>query len=78
MINDQQLMMNSFQNAMAKMAVLGHDPRKLIDCSEAVPIPVPPVKKPTTYPAQKSFKDIEQACPKPFPRLATDRKHLLI
>lgn len=57
---------------MKKMAILGHNRAKLIDCSEAVPIPVPPVKKPTTYPAQKSFADIQQTCPKPFPRLGTD------
>lgn len=56
------------------MAIIGHDRKTLVDCSEAVPEPQPPVKKPTTYPAQKSFRDIQQVCPIPFPSLATDRK----
>ncbi|THH04293.1 hypothetical protein EW145_g5632 [Phellinidium pouzarii] len=72
MIDNQSLMMNSFKTSMAKMAVLGHDPKKLIDCSEAIPTPKPPVGKRTTYPATKSFKDIQQVCKKPFPVLATD------
>ena len=63
---------------MKKMAVLGHNPADLIDCSEAVPQPVPPVDKPTTYPAQKSFADIEQACPSPFPSLSTDRMSISV
>ena len=57
------------------MAILGHDRRKLIDCSEAIPQPEPAVKKPTTYPATKSFKDVEQVCRKPFPVLKTDREY---
>ena len=59
---------------MSKMAILGHNRADLFDCSEAIPDPLPPVDKATTYPAQKSFKDIQQVCPKPFPSLATDRK----
>ena len=57
---------------MKKMAVLGHNPADLIDCSEAVPIPVPPVNKATTYPAQKSIADVQQSCSSPFPSLDTD------
>ena len=57
---------------MAKMAILGHNAADLIDCSEAVPEPVAPVGKDTTYPAQKSFADVEQSCSSPFPTLATD------
>ena len=60
---------------MSKMAILGHNRKNLIDCSEAVPIPVPPVKKPTTFPATKSIKDVEQVCPKKFPTLSTDREY---
>ena len=41
-------MMSNFQSAMAKLAVTGQNVRKLIDCSEAVPIPLPPVAKPAT------------------------------
>ena len=60
---------------MSKMAIIGHKRSDLFDCSEAIPEPQPPVKKPTTYPAEKSFKDIQQACPKPFPVLKTDREY---
>ncbi|KAH8107483.1 manganese peroxidase 1 [Phellopilus nigrolimitatus] len=72
MINNQQLMMNGFKTSMAKMAITGHNANKLIDCSEAVPVPKPPVKKATTYPATQSFKDVQQVCHKPFPVLSTD------
>ena len=57
---------------MKKMAVLSHNPMDLIDCSEAVPIPVPPVNKAMTYPVQKSFTDVQQSCSSPFPSLDTD------
>ncbi|EJC97780.1 manganese peroxidase 1 [Fomitiporia mediterranea MF3/22] len=73
MINNQQKMMNAFQTSMSKMAILGHDRRGLYDCSEAVPVPKPPVKKPATFPATKNIKDVEQVCRKPFPTLSTDR-----
>ena len=63
---------------MSKMAILGHDRRKLIDCSEAVPQPKPAVKQHTTFPATKSFKDVEQVCRKPFPSLKTDRELLFL
>ena len=59
---------------MAKLAVTGHDASKLIDCSEAVPIPKPPVGKATTFPAGTGPKLVQQSCPKPFPVLKTDRK----
>lgn len=78
MIDNQNYMMQAFADAMAKMAVIGHDKSTLIDCSEAVPDPQPPVNKATTYPAQKSFADIEQVCPSPFPSLATDREYPLL
>ncbi|KIJ46493.1 class II peroxidase [Sphaerobolus stellatus SS14] len=71
-INEQEKMANAFQAAMAKLAVVGQDSSKFIDCSEVVPIPVPAVRKPTTFPATKTKKDIQQACPLPFPNLATD------
>lgn len=59
------------------MAIIGHNKADLIDCSEAVPFPQAPDGKATTYPAQKSFADIQQTCPSPFPSLATDRKDIL-
>lgn len=48
MVNNQQLMMSNFQSAMAKLAVVGHDPNELIDCSEVVPQATPPVAKAAT------------------------------
>ena len=74
MVDNQRLMMSNFQSAMSKLAVVGHDPNRLIDCSDVIPEPVPPVKKPATFPAGTSRRDLQQACPLPFPILATDRK----
>lgn len=66
--------MSSFKSAMAKLAVVGQNKAKLIDCSEAVPNPLPPVNKATTFPAGTSHKDLQQACLLPFPSLAVDGK----
>ncbi|KAJ3768702.1 manganese peroxidase [Lentinula raphanica] len=73
MINQEALMAARFKAAMAKMAVIGHNPRDLVDCSAVVPKPVPALNKPATFPATKSFADIQKACPLPFPSLTTDR-----
>lgn len=59
---------------MAKLAVTGQDTYNLVDCSEAVPVPQPAVKKATTFPAGTGPKDVQQSCKKPFPSLKTDRK----
>ncbi len=59
---------------MAKLAVTGHDASKLIDCSEAVPIPQPAVKKAATFPAGTGPQLVQQTCPQAFPVLKTDRK----
>lgn len=73
MVNDQQLMMANFQSAMAKLAVVGHNPDNLIDCSDVIPDPLPPVSKPATFPAGTSPEDVQQACAAtPFPTLQTD------
>ncbi|KAE9394242.1 manganese peroxidase [Gymnopus androsaceus JB14] len=72
MINQEELMAAKFKAAMSKMAIIGHNREDLIDCSAVVPKPVPALRKPATYPATKSFKDIQQACPSPFPSLSTD------
>ncbi|KAJ3759576.1 manganese peroxidase [Lentinula raphanica] len=73
MINQEALMAARFKAAMAKMAVIGHNPNDLVDCSAVVPKPVPALNKPATFPATKSFADVQQACPSPFPSLTTDR-----
>jgi cytochrome c peroxidase len=73
--NNQPLMASSFKAAMEKLALVGQSTSSMIDCSEAVPVPLPAVKKPATLPAGKSMSDIEQACATaPFPTLATDRE----
>ncbi|KIJ26750.1 class II peroxidase, partial [Sphaerobolus stellatus SS14] len=73
-INEQELMQNAFIEAVDKMSRIGlAHPEDLIDCSVVVPQPVAKVTKPATYPATKSFKDIQQAClASPFPSLASD------
>lgn len=59
---------------MAKLAVVGQDTSKLIDCSEAVPIPPPAVGKPATFPAGTGPQLLQLSCNAPFPSLATDRE----
>jgi len=72
LVNNQELMSSNFRAAMAKLAVTGHDTRKLIDCSEAVPIPQPAVKKPATFPAGTNRGLVQQTCPQAFPVLKAD------
>jgi len=72
-VNNQALMTSSFKAAMQKLALVGQNAAKMIDCSEAVPAALPAVNKPATFPAGKSIADVEQACAAtPFPTLATD------
>ena len=47
-LDNQRLMQSNFKSAMAKLAVTGQNVRKLVDCSDVVPIPKPPVAKPAT------------------------------
>ena len=62
----------AFRAAMAKMAILGQDRRKLIDCSDVIPIPKPATNKPH-LPAGFKQRDIEQACIfSPFPTLTAE------
>jgi cytochrome c peroxidase len=37
--NDQTGMVNAFKDAMAKLAVVGQDTSKMIDCSAVIPKP---------------------------------------
>lgn len=62
-------MVKSFENAMSKMTVIGQDPRRLVDCSEVIPVPSRQVDAPH-LPAGKTLRDIQASCPEiPFPRL---------
>ncbi|KAF7354119.1 Manganese peroxidase [Mycena venus] len=72
-VNQQELMAASFKAAMAKLAVLGHNPKNLIDCSDVVPPTVKTPVKPASFPATKSKKDLELTCLiLPFPSLTTN------
>ncbi|PSR85708.1 hypothetical protein PHLCEN_2v5355 [Hermanssonia centrifuga] len=71
-VNEQELMASAFKAAMAKLAVLGHDTRTLINCTEVVPPPTPAVDKPASFPATKSAADLELTCKSKFPTLTTD------
>ena len=50
----------AFKAAMSKLAVIGHDPSQMIDCSEVIPTPQVFTGK-AMFPAGLSNKDIEQA-----------------
>ena len=58
-IDDQTDMVKKFEKVMAKLAVLGHIPALLTDCSEVIPVPKPAAKKIAHIPAGKTLKDIE-------------------
>lgn len=63
-------MVSRFESAMAKMAVLGHNPRSLVDCSEVIPVPKAAKSNVAVLPAGKTLKDIEQSCKStPFPSI---------
>ncbi|KDR82559.1 hypothetical protein GALMADRAFT_134156 [Galerina marginata CBS 339.88] len=71
MINNQKFMMSEFKAAMAKLQVLGQNTKKLIDCSDVVPVPKP-FTAAIKFPATFSKKDVQIACPQSaFPSLAT-------
>ncbi|KAJ7486980.1 putative versatile peroxidase [Mycena latifolia] len=69
---NQAKMQKEFAAAMAKMAVIGHNTAKMVDCSDVIPIPKPLVGKPH-LPAGKTMRDIQQACAtSAFPTLTAD------
>lgn len=71
-VNNQAHMMSSFAAAMAKLAVLGQDTSKMVDCSDVIPVPKPFTGS-ATFPAGLSHADVEQACAtSAFPTLKTD------
>jgi len=72
MVNNQAAVMQGFHDAMAKLAIVGHDASTLIDCSEAVPNPPPAASKPATFPAGTGPQLLQLSCNSPFPSLSTD------
>ena len=72
-VDDHAKLQSAFKSAMTKMAILGHDRRTLIDCSEVIPVPSKQLTHSPHLPAGFSMSDIEQACAtKPFPSLTAD------
>ncbi|KAF7303568.1 Peroxidase [Mycena indigotica] len=68
----QSRMTSAFKAAMAKMAVIGQNTNKMIDCSDVIPVPKPLVGKPH-LPAGKTMRDVQPACNiSPFPVLTAD------
>ena len=69
---DGKLMMSNFKSAMAKLAVVGHNPNTLVDCSEVIPVPPAAKVQVANFPAGKSRADVQAACAAtPFPTLKT-------
>jgi manganese peroxidase len=65
-------MVSKFEAAMAKLSVLGHNPKDLIDCSEVIPVPAAAKVGAAVLPAGKTQADIQAACAAtPFPTLQT-------
>lgn len=63
-------MVSKFEKVMAKMAILGHSRKSLVDCSEVIPVPKPALSNVGVLPAGKTLKDIEHSCKAtPFPTL---------
>ena len=54
-------MMSRFKVAMAKLAVLGHDTRTLVDCSEVIPQPATAKTTTALLPAGKTLADVQGA-----------------
>ncbi|KAI0796074.1 manganese peroxidase isozyme precursor [Abortiporus biennis] len=71
-VNNHALMVSRFEAAMAKMAILGHNPRNLIDCSEVIPVPSKAASNSAALPAGFSMADVEASCNNAaFPTLST-------
>lgn len=76
-VNQQASMASAFKSAMAQLALVGQNPRHLVDCSEVIPAPLPAVKKPATFPASKTARDLQLSCnTERFPTLSADGESL--
>ncbi|KAF8153853.1 manganese peroxidase 1 [Crassisporium funariophilum] len=71
MVDNEARMTSEFRAAMAKMQVLGQDTRRMVDCSDVVPVPKPFTSQ-IKFPASFTKQDVQIACRElPFPNLAT-------
>ncbi|KAJ7306891.1 manganese dependent peroxidase 1 [Mycena albidolilacea] len=66
---NQAAMQSAFAKAFNKLAIIGHNPANLIDCSDVIPgAPPLPASMAPHLPAGQTQKNIEQACAaSPFP-----------
>ena len=60
-IDNHSLMVAKFESVMAKLAVLGQNPRDLVDCSEVIPVPSAAKAQVARLPAGKTLRDIEHS-----------------
>lgn len=58
---NQNAMVTKFEASMAKLAVVGHNPRDLVDCSDVIPVPSRAKTQSAKLPAGKTLRDIEAA-----------------
>ncbi|KAJ8518056.1 hypothetical protein ONZ45_g4824 [Pleurotus djamor] len=71
-VNNQAKLQSAFKAAMDKLATIGQDRSKMIDCSDVIPVPKAVIGK-AHLPAGLSMNNVEQACASaPFPALAAD------
>ncbi|KAH8992833.1 manganese peroxidase 1 precursor [Lactarius hatsudake] len=71
-VDQEGHMTSAFAAAMAKLSVLGQNPRNLVDCSDVIPIPKPFTGS-AHLPAGSTLQDIEASCKfSPFPTLKAD------
>ncbi|KAL4252075.1 Peroxidase [Abortiporus biennis] len=69
-VNNHDLMVTRFEAAMAKLAILGHNARDLIDCSEVIPVPNSATSNTASLPAGFSMGEVEASCDTaPFPTI---------
>lgn len=54
-------MVTKFEKVMKKMAVIGHNPALLTDCSEVIPVPSIAKANVAVFPAGKSRADVQHA-----------------
>ncbi|KAF8486655.1 heme peroxidase [Gautieria morchelliformis] len=60
-INEQEKMSNAFKDVIAKLAVIGQNPYKWVDCSEVIIDPMPASGNPAIFPATQTQTDVEVA-----------------
>lgn len=73
-VNNQAAMAQAFQQAFAKLSILGQDASKLVDCSDVIPAPpaLSSSQAQAFFPPGLNINDVQQSCPgTPFPDLPT-------